>query len=329
MDNLFSSHIDPELLVRFLSGDASETERLEVNRWIESDQRHRRHFEEMTLLWQLSSDANQITDNVVAEDWKKVRSRIRQNKPYDTFREKSRFPQFFRIAAAIAFLVSSYFVIKHFANQPAKLQTAIAAETTQHVILPDGSMAYLNKNARLIYPEKMNTASREVTLEGEAFFDIVKDPSRPFLINTGTAVTEVVGTSFNVNSDAVHTTVTVVTGRVRVHHEDDVIALLPGEQGNYTPVKGLTKSINTDVNFLSWKTGILTFRNTPLAIVLQDINRYYGCEIRIGTKALNSCTLTSTFSKQTLNEVLQEMELILAVTIRRQGDLIILTGKGC
>jgi ferric-dicitrate binding protein FerR (iron transport regulator) len=123
--------------------------------------------------------------------------------------------------------------------------------------------------------------------------------------------------------------VTVVTGKVMLYEDKhSAIAMIAGEQGIYSD-QGLGKKVNSDRNFLSWKTNILIFQSTPLTKVVDDLNRHFGQQIQIASKQLEHCTVTSTFQDQTLEEILQELKVLFALELDRSGDMIMLKGNGC
>jgi ferric-dicitrate binding protein FerR (iron transport regulator) len=337
MSNPSNQNIDAELLVRFLSGDANEQERNEVQQWIKASDQHKEYIDQMTMLWKSSTDAKDFTAINVQEDWQKVVKRIvevgkiKKSKPLQN--QKSMMYQLVRIAAVITIAVGLYFTIPILARQWAKPITIVAIDSPSKITLPDGSRVYLNKNSSLTYPEKLDGQAREITLKGEAFFEITKNEARPFLIKSGHAITEVVGTSFNVNNaDSSTVIVTVVTGKVILYsrrNPKSKIAMTPGETGKYEDEQGLLKTANQDVNFLSWKTGTLTFRNTNLSQVVKDLNRHFNQHIELESAVLENCTLTSVFQQQTIEETLAELQLVLPIQIQKRGNSLIITGQGC
>ena len=338
MSDPFNKHIDQELLVRFLSGDANGLETDQVEAWIEADERNRQYVDQMRRLWESSGNVKDFMSIDVKEDWEKVSGRINSATPArrttQPVQKKGIIYQWMRVAAAITILLSAYVAWPTLKSHWVKDVVSIAAtDTHSSFLLPDGSEVYLNKNARLSYDRDFDGDTRTVELEGEAFFKVTEDKTRPFMIRSGQAVTEVVGTSFNVNSTVPdQVVVTVVTGKVLLYgktKDTAGVALTAGEQGKFDPQHGLTKVFNEDINFLSWKTGELVFHNTDLPKVVADLNRHYGKVIQLASPALESCTLTSTFREQPLEEILQELQLVLPVQIKKKEHVIVLSGGGC
>jgi ferric-dicitrate binding protein FerR (iron transport regulator) len=330
------SHIDPELVIRVLSGDADEGEQLKITQWINVSDENRNYFKELSLLWETSAGIKNMDTIDTKEDWKKVHAKIRGIKATSTapFRRKyvMRY-QLTGIAAAVVFCAGLYFVFQFLSRESAEGNSIVTTLEGSKITLPDGSAVYLNGNSKLTYPENFNGAVRSVDLVGEAFFEVVPNSEKPFQIRSGNAITEVVGTSFNINSissDSV--VVTVVTGKVSLYEKKNSsskIFLTKGEQGILKNGIGLEKKLNDDANFLSWQTGILVFHNTDLEKVVRDLSRHYEKDILIATGNLEGCRLTATFEQQTLEEVLSEMQMVLPMNPAIADQTIVLTGKGC
>jgi transmembrane sensor len=324
-------HIEPGLLVRFLSGETNAQEQRQIEQWLESDQ-NRKYFEEFSAIWYASSAAADFDAAYLKEDWKKIHAKINSKtaEPRKRGIQRSLFYQIAGVAAVLIVTFGFYFLTQGIFNQLSTKELVAGSSAKKKICtLPDGSTVFLNANSKLTYPEKFSDHQRVVTLEGEAFFEIAPNSQNPFLIETGTVTTEVVGTSFNINSMTNRVIVTVVTGKVLLYKDKaDAIAMTVGEQGIYGD-SGLEKMTNNDLNFLSWKTNVLIFQNTSLTKVVDDLNRHYGDHIQIASKMLEGCTLTSTFRNQTLEEILQELTVVLSIELERNGDMVMLRGKGC
>ncbi len=211
-------------------------------------------------------------------------------------------------AALILITVGLYFLGSSILFQ--KNQTSYLNETNsvQKILLEDGSIVWLNKNARLTYPKHFNEAKRKVSLKGEGFFDVAKNPDQPFVIGTDYATITVLGTSFNVNSNSKTTDVSVATGKVQVESltSSDKVYLHPGFSASATLSK-ITQFETSNKNYLSWKTGIFTFNETSIEQAVQDLNKYYNKEIILKDEV--SCSLTANFDNADFNEILEIMQV--------------------
>ncbi|MEM1134430.1 MAG: FecR domain-containing protein [Bacteroidota bacterium] len=335
MNDPLNEHIDPELLVRFLSEDADEQEKNRVQQWINADNRNKEYVDEMIMLWESGKNAKDFTLINTKEDWGKVKRKIIDKDKIKKVSQVSRRKHFIyklaRVAAVVTILLSAYYYWPFLTTYLNDTTTIVAVENQLQTTLPDGSQVYLNKNAQLTFPKSFADKSREVELVGEAFFEVKENANKPFLIRSEKAITEVVGTSFNVNSSVVDSVVvTVLTGMVFLYETNqrtEKIELMPGEQGQLIKGKGLLKSINDDVNFLSWKTGELVFHNTSIKKVIDDLNRHYHQNIELDASLRKEYTLTAKFKQQDLEEVLTEMKLVLPIQIQKEQNRIIISAE--
>jgi ferric-dicitrate binding protein FerR (iron transport regulator) len=194
-------------------------------------------------------------------------------------------------------------------------------ERIREVVVDDGSKVWLNSNAPLSFPKKFGYKERNVTLTGEAFFEVAKDPDKPFVIKMPSAYVQVLGTSFNINSDAQNAMVTVATGKVKVSDSNNKssVIIVPGYSAT---VKGnkVEKHETNNLNYLSWKTGRFIFDKTPIKQVVEDLNTYYEKQIIIGGEATIDCKLTATFEDTALEEIIEILRLTCDVKVLNGPD---------
>lgn len=179
---------------------------------------------------------------------------------------------------------SAELVYQHFENPNGK---------RSKILLPDSSVVYLGSGSTLSFPSKFAANERAITLNGEAFFEVTKNPKRPFIIHTGNVVTRVLGTSFKVDAFSNQpVSVLVSTGKVRVDREVNKIlrpiaVLLPGQSVVWNGKTGQAKLGTTPVSdILAWKTGKLIFRKTKLADIAAILQRTYNVAIQINSPAI-------------------------------------------
>lgn len=221
--------------------------------------------------------------------------------------------------------------------------------TQRQVMLDDSTRVTLQPGAHLVYPIHFSTAKREVYLTGEAFFEVTKDPSRPFFVYSKTLVTEVVGTSFRVRADNTlqGSEVAVVTGKVSVaQNEEDknlLQRLMPGRRKvMLTPnhravyqreteelvVKLVEKPLPLATDQV--KTNAFRFHSASLALVLKDISYAYGIEIVAQNARINQCTFTGDLSET--DDLYTRLELIcqsIGASYVIRDAKILITGNGC
>ncbi|MBT32459.1 MAG: hypothetical protein CMO01_22575, partial [Thalassobius sp.] len=244
---------------------------------------------------------------------------------------------FYLRAASIVFLialgVASWLFVQ--SNLWLKLQNeniATLSGETKSITLADGTKVKLNANSSLYYPKAFNGNTREVLLEGEAYFDVASDKEKPFTIHTGQVETTVLGTVFNLRhfKDENFTELLLEEGKVAFTAAGKEEIVLPGEVVQYSETtEKISKQKNKNPNILAWQTGELKFNETPINELIKTLQRYYHTEFTLDNSANLACSYTGTFNKNTLEEVLEIMQLSSSFTFKKQGDKILITGQLC
>lgn len=156
---------------------------------------------------------------------------------------------------------------------------------TYRVTLDDGSTVWLNAASKLIYPSKFSQHERKVVIEGEAYFEIKKDPKRPFKVTSGEQTVEVLGTTFNISAypDERVVRTTLVEGKVKVAQNGaspSSVFLHPGQQSILKKDREITvKQVNL-MGQVGWREGLFYFDETALRDAMLQISRWYDIEIR-------------------------------------------------
>ncbi|MEN7547985.1 FecR domain-containing protein [Rapidithrix thailandica] len=180
--------------------------------------------------------------------------------------------------------------------------------------LSDGSVIKLNADSKLVYPKHFAHDKREVTLEGEAFFEISKDAQRPFIVKAGKLKTRVLGTSFNIYAypEAAEVNIALVSGKVEVQSEEvslikeDKVTMAPGEMFTYNRFHNKVEKRAFDPKeVLAWREGLIIFKKANLTEITWKLERWYGLEFKkIGPVAENQ-NYTGQFHHEALENVLK------------------------
>ena len=332
-----------DLVAKYLAHETSAAEQEAVETWVAQSEQNRRELQEAKILLEKTDYFYKLKRFSSKSAWEKTQQRIRTEVGVILPQEKQRklfISTFYKYAAilVLAFLVGVagyYFGIR---NQQNGIYSEIISAEKQVVnqyILPDGTVVALNSNSKLQFPKKFEYGVREVTISGEAFFDVVPDPGKPFIINAGNAQIKVLGTSFNVNAYPENETVEVVveTGKVQVvcseklnTQETAEILLNPGEKGILLNSPGkLEKTKNTDANYLAWKTHNLVFENTPLNEVVWQLNKTYHSDIQIKGEYIENLVLTAQFEKKPVDFILNVIQLTFGLHLEQENDMYILS----
>ena len=180
------------------------------------------------------------------------------------------------------------------------------------VTLSDGSVIKLNADSKFRFPKSFSSETRKVFLEGEAFFDIAKDSTRPFIITTQNLSIEVLGTSFNVkNYNDNNAKIAVATGKVKVYTKslNNTLTLLPSEMAVFDKNSQiLTKTDFNPDEVFSWKNGVMYFNNNSVHEIFEELERWYGVEFRVSKGVNLNRKYTGRFTNESLNNVLEAIK---------------------
>jgi len=190
----------------------------------------------------------------------------------------------------------------------------------------------VNQHSTLVYPEHYTEQIRKVELVGEAFFEVARDTSKPFVIEAGDVLIEVLGTSFNVEAFADRDSILVYveTGKVRLSHQGNAVTLTPGMQGVYDKNTGLMNIVfDSDENTDAWRDHKLVFKRTKLSRVIKTINELYATNIEIGSEAIANCKLSVRFDDESLDNILDIIVSTLNLELTKVDSKITLDGDGC
>lgn len=331
--------VDEELLASYLSGEASDEEKSEVERWTGRSAENREVFQSCSDIMQKSRLYYQTRRFEATKAWERVdrdinRNSSREGVKINLFRRKM-----LRVAAigllALA-LGSAGFYVGWRQQKTAIFTEVISGEkqVLQEVTLPDGSVVSLNSSSRIHFPKQFSGKQRKVSIEGEAFFKVKPDPQKPFVISAGTAQIRVLGTSFNVCARPGESTVevTVETGKVQfgcnrlAQKPCDQLILTPGEKGVFfTADQALKKAVNDNPNVNAWLTHDLVFNKTRLQEVTEILRNVYHTDIQLSDPELGELILTAHFNDQPIDFILDVIRLTFSLELSAQNGQYFLT----
>lgn len=180
-----------------------------------------------------------------------------------------------------------------------------------NVILSDGTKVYLNASSSLKFPNSFNGNQRNVTLTGEAFFEVAKNKAKPFIVNASNMEVKVLGTHFNVMaySDEKSIQTTLVEGAVELKSKNTKALLKPGEQGSFSDQDNSINVANVDVSVVTaWKDGYFVFDNSSLPELMRQLARWYDLKIVYEGKIPDSEFNGRIKRNSTLKKVLKVLE---------------------
>lgn len=285
---------------------------------------------EMDRLWQ---EAQKMPRSV-------LRDRLYRKEAEDLLREirkKERFSlrTFLKYVAVFAVIVSIGIGAKLYLDSPEAARTELAALSEvsvghgehKQVTLPDGTVVTLNAGSTLRYPAEFTSGIRRVEMDGEAFFEVRKDESKPFLVRTQQADIKVLGTSFNVKAyrEDDLMAVSVRTGKVEVDMPESILRLLPDEQLVVNHTNGEIYKKNEDTRKVtSWLQGGLYFNRTPISGVARDLERMYDCEIVFDPHCVFDEHIYGEHDNKSLESVLNAIQYSTGIRYKKDGSRIVL-----
>jgi transmembrane sensor len=338
-------NINWDLLAKYLCNEAGESERQEVEAWAGqsginlAELNHSRELIDKARLWFESHPYNS------AAAWEKIERRLQSDVPVVQMQPGINtvfYRRMLRVAATILLAVSlgtAGYYIGFRQHKPAIFTEVVSndRQVVTGITLPDGSVVTLNGNSSLTYPRTFSGNTREVSIKGEAFFEIQPDAARPFLITAGSAQIKVLGTSFNVCAYPEAETVEVVveTGKVQVtcsplaQTSGCELILAPGEKGSLSNMDlTLVKSVNSDRNLSAWRTRQLVFEETPLFEVIVTLEKVYFVNIQLADPALSNLVLTANFNQQSVDFILDVIRLTFSLELTSEnGQYFLISNK--
>ncbi len=203
--------------------------------------------------------------------------------------------------------------------------------TTMHdkeywVTLDDGTLVHLNYNTRLIYPEKFGKGDRNVILDGEAYFMVAKDRSRPFIVHIPSGSIKVYGTEFNINTSG-SPSVVLIKGSISVTPSEGKEQILkPGEQAMYNPQSStfIIEPINVEP-YIAWNTGDFVFHEWPLSRIMNIMSKWYNVSVEFSDEEVADKKLNGIFSRYSnIEETMETIKIVTGFTILINNNHIII-----
>lgn len=296
-------NIDEELLDRYYQGRCTEEECKAVEEWIKPEVYDSYHLEPEEKLQQ--------------KLWNQIKRKI-------TVKSHKLYYYYWSAAACIAIICTVFSVLRvqqNATNYPklTKIETLKGQRAT--VTLPDGTIVYLNAGSSLRFPEKFQN-TRRVELSGEAFFEVVKMPGKPFIIIGENTETQVLGTSFNLVDRAGARNLTVMTGKVAYQNTKthQKIYVVPNEHIQINKDGGFEKTTVYAQKYAAWKDGKIIFDNNTLVEIAATLENWYGVKIKISAKHLAGEAYTGQFNKPELGDVLRTIGFALKFKYTYSGN---------
>ncbi len=307
-----------EWMVLLTSDEAQDHDRRRFDRWLNIDSDHPRAWEETQRLWEKSEQLIELGQQHLPRSKTQFAAKKASNSNLSSWATG------LAMAASIVIAVLLWLPNTEDENQGIHYRSELAQTLPVH--LPDGSVITLGANSEVEL--KLSTNQRQVILHrGEAFFDVAKDPRRPFVVDSEGTQISVLGTRFNVNQLDQHSKVSVQSGLVAVTHmaTQKQVELTPGERV-VSHRDGLTPVSHQDASKSgAWRDGLRLYFDAPLNDVVADFNRYSTRPLELASEELGSMSLTAVFPTDDIDLMVHSLSNVLPIDIQEENDRILLS----
>lgn len=299
-----------QLIIGFLTHDITDDELKQLDVWKKSTPENQAKFEQYESAWLKSKNLKVFQQIDIEKDWKCVHKQINKNKhPNNSLK---RFSISVRKIAAV-FIPILFIALSGllYWNVPGfgRLSAFKSSTVIQSVTLPDGSKVTLNKYSKIIYPNNIATAaSRDITLSGEAFFEVFHNKT-PFKVETGDVMVQVLGTKFNIQEINSDIAVSVISGKVNVSTPHKQLKLTKGKRAICSNGLLIEEYGETE-NDIFWYSHQLRFKQANLIDICKELQKNFEeiKTVKINTNDL-STRVTTSFDNQNLKDILEELQI--------------------
>nr|WP_319509210.1 FecR family protein [uncultured Draconibacterium sp.] len=288
MNDKNTENINQSILY-FIQGNANEKEHAEVLNWINENPENRKELFKQKDLWNAAEIDSDRLIELENSEWRKLQHRIDKAKVKRGF-----FKELVKIAAIIVVALgvgwmSHYLYTETASARKVEMRTVEAIKgQIKEVFLADGTHVWLNAGSQLSFPSDFTEKNREISLHGEAYFEVTSSEKNPFLVKTGNHTVKVTGTKFNIceypEDKMIETT--LVEGKVKIISGNFFKDLYPGEQATFytETAEVLIGEKDFDI-YTAWREGRYEFRNESVDKVFQIMERWWDVDIDYNKEA--------------------------------------------
>jgi ferric-dicitrate binding protein FerR (iron transport regulator) len=314
------------LISRHLSFKTNAAEDERLYEWVARSKENELVFEQLRTIWlSTQKNANEEADTLGAFTELKNRLRLRESEAEgEPAAAGKRLKRWISFAAASIILVTGSVLLREkirllFGDKPVYLERTAKAGESNSFTLGEGTFVCLAPGSRIVYPEKFTSDSRRISLAGQAFFRVGKNPHQPFIVVSGRLSTEVLGTTFTVSAfdNQEKISIALLEGKIRVTDSAHLFNCLlqPGKEFLYNKNTNETsvRDIDSGENVTGWIDRRLVFNNITLGEAAAQIQAVYGTRLIFENKAASDCHIWGRFTNEPLSNILE--------TIRLAGDI--------
>jgi transmembrane sensor len=336
--NKENEHIDYDKIAAFLAGELNLVEQEQMEAWLAASDINQKVFSQCKNIFEAGSVAEDINRSGRTFDtqkaWDSVSQQIHEQNSgsltnLEVVNNTYTLGFWLRLAAVLVIALATTIYLFNYSNPVVKYASN---DRILEVILPDSSKVVLHKNSQIILSSNFGEDTRQVHLSGQAYFDVVRDEQKPFLIDTQTGIVEVLGTAFEIYEHKESLQVTVERGSVKLTALEDKnmhVVLGKNETAELIASRVIEVKKLTSLNHLYWANNTLTFRQAPLADVLNELGSIFNRQFEFDALQVQDCRLSAIFMNERFDDIIENISLSLDFEYSIQGDVIIIKSDGC
>jgi len=330
---MHQQNIPWEAISAKLKNSADDNQLKQIQEWLDLSPENSVILTEIVNTWTLTKNRTDFYQPDMTINWQKLMARINYEQ-----KQKVNHTVYFRWVAAAAVLAVVFLAGIGLGDGLLKTKTTVSytkiiapeGHKTQ-IVLPDSTYVWMNSGSEIQYPSDYSEQNRMVTMKGECFFDVVKDPAHPMVVTGSKFKVKVYGTRFNVNEHQLKNAadVTLVSGKVQVLSlQDKLISdIKPGEQlvlneGKYH----LQKAENLEA-LTAWLNNMLIFDNQPFEEVIHYLEKWYGVKIQLDKDLYYRHNYTFKVKTESLREVMELISVITPIQYNIEGEQVTIKYK--
>lgn len=315
-------------IISKLRGNLPKESETSFKQWLDTDD-NRQLFQQLQNLWDNIQHKVAGYEPDMEYYWNELSARINKSNelaPAAAVESTKHtwLKRYSRIAVAASVLLAitfsgAYYLGRNTLRSDSTSLTYSSITGKSKVVLPDSTEVWLHSNTTLSYNAGLTSNSREVTLNGEAFFSVKHDADKPFVVHSNEVAVTVHGTQFNVHSyeSAQHTLVSLYEGLVSMKADKSDVFLKPGQEGYYDKTDNKLEVKEGDVEFAkSWTNDQLRFEKKNLRQVCRYLEKWYAVEIEVDPAIADNQAYTFTLSTESLEEIIRIMGRITPIEYR-------------
>ncbi len=317
-----------DIFERYLLNQATNEEVKRLSEWIRNSRKLSEWMEK-----QITESSDTMDKDIQIQMFNRIKTEIYKQESNKTQPSSQviNFRYWLRVAAMILLpLLTATGVYLYMSGSATKAPLIVSVDRGQKasVILPDGSKVWLNSLSSITYNPDYNKHKRELTLNGEAYFEVAHNPQKPFIVNCNDLSVEALGTSFGVKAydeDVIISSI-LMTGKIKVTTPDGIKILQPNERVMYDKLthKAKQSSVTNAHDFTGWIHNELRFENESLGEIAKNIQRIYNVEIIFSSERIKKLRYTGTVANNSLESVLNIITLTSPLSFKIEKNKVML-----